>query len=103
MPSKTINSSVNTSDMNCLASIDACDMTGFLAFFFGLLATWNSGVSGAWALCRRNVHGIRSATGGCRAARHQRAQLADLDGAAVVRDGGGIHAVRRYRQGAGRS
>src|SRR5882672_7206009 len=31
----------------------------------------NAGLSGAGALCRRDVHGIRSAAGGRRAARHQ--------------------------------
>src|SRR5467141_1102028 len=34
---------------------------------------WNAGLSGAGALCRRDVRDIRSAAGGRRAAHHQRA------------------------------
>ena len=74
----------------------------FFVMFFGLLAVGHADLPGAGRLRGGAVLRLRPAADRRGAGHHRSPELVDADVAAAVRDGGGLHAPGRRRQGAGR-
>ena len=80
-----------------------CGPSAFLLLFFGLLAAGHADLPGARHVRGGALFRVRPADDRPGAEHDRPAQLDDVDGAAAVRHGRGVHAARRRGAGAGRS